>query len=421
MFEVDWQDYGCERVGQRRVRKEVEKEQKQKKNNDASSGHRSNSTLSTRTSSSSDQHHRTFFGSIGRKQPAASLKSNKPEATTPKVESTKSNGTFKRGSLRFSGITTTMMAPPTANTSTGLENKPLNIQPSGTMRNIADAMQSNSPQSADRSMTQLTVPTLESQGDEPTNDATTEIKLVQTLDDKGSSVNKVVTTTYEHGETDPFVSTRSGVGTQITAGSRTPRKTRLSRVMHPASPADDAKSASELIDDWFTALHHPAVRPALKPGPNGTFRSGGVLLPPNVIRRALPETPTRQSAKKSDACFLPARSTPIRFAADNPDDWTPVAQRKREPSDRVRAPPAPIENQESVQDEEIMRLMAADLKDIHIQEEVVRESGTARRNAGIPRAKRSAGYAAELGPRSAPMENNAETARKSGRSVRPAV
>jgi hypothetical protein len=272
-------------------------------------------------------------------------------------------------------------------------------------------------------MTQLTVPTLESQGDEPTNDATTEIKLVQALDDKGSSVNKVVTTTYEHGEADPFVSTRSGVGTQITAGFKIPRKTGLSRAIHPApSPADDAKSASELIDDWFIALHNPAARPALKPGPNGTFRSGGVLLPPNVVRRTLPETPTRQSAKNSDAGFLPARLTPIRFSADNPDDWTPVAQRKRAPSDSVRAPPAPVENQESVQgEEEVMRLMAADLKDIHIQEEVARESGTARSNADTPRAKRSAGYAVEPGPRSAPMEKNAETVRKSGRPVRPVI
>jgi hypothetical protein len=309
-------------------------------------------------------------------------------------------------------------------------------------------------------MTQLTVPTLESQGDESTNDATTEIKLVQALDNKGSFVDKVVKTTYEHGETDPFVSTRAGVGTNITASSRIPRKTRLSRVMHSApSPEDNAaaKSASELIDDWFTALHNPAARPVLKAGSNGTVRSGGVFLPPNVVRRALPETPTQsggallppnairralpetptrqQSAKKSDAaCFPPAKASPIRFSAGNPDDWQPLTVRKRAPSNSTRTTPAPVvENQEGgAQDEvkaEIMRLMAADLKDIHIQEEavaVVRESNGATRrdaDADTPRAKSSvsAGYVVEASPRSAPIEKSAAAARRGGRSVRPAV
>jgi hypothetical protein len=288
-------------------------------------------------------------------------------------------------------------------------------------------------------MTQLTVPTLESQGDESTNDATTEIKLVQALDNKGSFVDKVVKTTYEHGETDPFVSTRAGVGTNITASSRIPRKTRLSRVMHSApSPEDNAaaKSASELIDDWFTALHNPAARPTLKPGSNGTVRSGGVLLPPNVVRRALPDTPTRQqSAKKSDAaCFPPTKASPIRFSAGNPDDWQPLTVRKRAPSNNTRTTPAPVvENQadgaQDVDEQAIMRLMAADLKDIHIQEEavaVVRESNGATRrdaDADTPRAKSSvsAGYVAEASPRSAPIEKNAAAVRRGGRSVRPAI
>ncbi|KAK3297062.1 uncharacterized protein B0H64DRAFT_456891 [Chaetomium fimeti] len=358
MFEVDWTDYDCERVGQRRARKELEREQR--KNNDASSGHRTNSTISTRTSSSSDQHRRKFFGSIGRKKPAASLGSNSQEATTPKSESTKANGESKRGSLRFSGIAAVLMTPSTTNASTGLENKLPNIQ---------------RPKSMLSKMTQLTIPTLESQGDGSPTDATTAIKLVQALDDKGSFVDKVVETTYhQHGETDPFVST---LGTKITTGPRTPRKTRLSRVIHSTpSPEDKTKSASELIDDWFTALHSPMTRPAPKPGGlNGTIRSGGVLLPPNVVRRTLPETPTRPSAKKSNVCFAPPNPSPIRFSADNPDDWTPVAQRNREPSDAARARPARVKDQGSEQDEEeILRLMAADLKDIHIQEEVVRES-----------------------------------------------
>lgn len=149
MFEVDWQDYDCERVGQRRVRKEVERERK--KNNDASSGHRTNSTLSTRTSSSSDQYRRNFFGSIGRKKAPASLKSTRRETSPPKFNPSKPAGEFKRGSLRFSGIAATMMEPLTASNSMGLENKLPNIRSSGTLKSTADAMQSTSSQSADRS------------------------------------------------------------------------------------------------------------------------------------------------------------------------------------------------------------------------------------------------------------------------------
>ena len=44
-----------------------------------------------------------------------------------------------------------MMESPAANTSMGLENKLTNIQPSSTLKGTADAMQSTSLQSVDRS------------------------------------------------------------------------------------------------------------------------------------------------------------------------------------------------------------------------------------------------------------------------------
>lgn len=304
-------------------------------------------------------------------------------------------------------------------------------------------------------MTQLTIPTLESKGDESTSDANTEIKLVQALDNKVSFIDKVIMTTPERGEADPFVSTQAKVGTKITSGSRIPRKTILSQVMQSTpSPEDNAaaKSASDLIDDWFTALHNPTARPALRPGPDGTIRSGNVLLPPNVVRRALPETPTRQqSARKSNAaCFLPAKASPIRFSALNPDDWQPLTVRKKHTSSHsIRTTPAPAveENQKNrdggdSQDEveaEIMRLMAADLKDIRVQEEEEEEeeevavgreeSGASRRDAGAdtpgakPSVSVSAGYVGQARPRSAPMGKGAAAVGRGGRrsDVRPAV
>jgi hypothetical protein len=96
MFEVDWADYNQERVGQRRARKEAER---QLKKEDARSSH---GTISTPASASSDQHHLSFFGSLSRKKTiASSVKSKKQEPTTPTSESVKSDGKLKRSSFRF--------------------------------------------------------------------------------------------------------------------------------------------------------------------------------------------------------------------------------------------------------------------------------------------------------------------------------
>ncbi|KAK4044841.1 hypothetical protein C8A01DRAFT_11780 [Parachaetomium inaequale] len=378
MFEVDWKDYDCERVGQRRARKEVEREKKRK--DDASSGHRTLSTISSRTSTSSDQHHRKFFGAIGRKKSTAFSKSKNQEPTTPKPESTASDGTFKRSSMRFSGISAASAIMPPRNSLMGLENKPPNIQPPVALKGTADVGQPSSPESPDRSsrgirMTQLTIPTLESRGEESMAEAATTIDLVQVLDNQGSFVDGIVKTSYQQGRTKPPNATQIGVGTKITASPRTPKTPRPPRNSHsPLSPdGDDAKSGSELIDDWFTALHGP-TRQLPRPGPNGTIRRGNVLLPPNVSR-PLPETPTRRSAERD--VFLPPNPSPIRFSADNPDDWRPLDEWDRASSTDTQVP-VPVDEGDGAQEDEedgkqdgeaILRLMAADLKAIHIQEE----------------------------------------------------
>lgn len=72
MFEVDWTDYNSERVGQRRARKEIEKDLKKK--DDTRSAHDS---VITRSSSSSDRHY-GILESIGLKKISPSPKAKKP-------------------------------------------------------------------------------------------------------------------------------------------------------------------------------------------------------------------------------------------------------------------------------------------------------------------------------------------------------
>lgn len=136
MFEVDWADYDCERVGQRRARKEVERELKKKE--DASSHHE---TISTRTSCSSDRHRRNFFGSIGRKK--------KQEPSTP--ESNTPDGYLKRGSFRIPRPVTGIASSLTDEGLTGHRNEALPIQPPAESNGAANTTKRRWPETPDRS------------------------------------------------------------------------------------------------------------------------------------------------------------------------------------------------------------------------------------------------------------------------------
>ncbi len=335
MFEVDWADYDCERVGQRRARKEVERERKKKE--DASSHHE---TISTRTSCSSDQHHRSFFGSLTRKKTGAgSSASQKQEATNPRLSTAAASS--KRSSLRIhrASATTGVAASiadgvsidaPTempaihhspVDSSTGRANRRWPETPDRSSNGIYQAAHktvltrsgilTRDSESMLSKMTQLTIPMSESQGD---GSITT--KIVQALDEEGSFVTRTVKTTGQPGRNKP--SPWIGVETRITSGPKTsenPREPPPS--LTPSSPDNTDKSASELIDDWFVALHGQA-RKFPRPAPGGAVRRGNVFLPPNLAR-PLPTTPTRRSARRDG--FLPPSHSPIRFLPDDPDDW----------------------------------------------------------------------------------------------------
>lgn len=78
MFDVDWSDYNAERVGQRRARKEIEKDLK--KRDDSRSAHDS---VITRSSSSSGERHYGILESIGLKKPAAPTATIKKPTSKP--------------------------------------------------------------------------------------------------------------------------------------------------------------------------------------------------------------------------------------------------------------------------------------------------------------------------------------------------
>jgi hypothetical protein len=166
-------------------------------------------------------------------------------------------------------------------------------------------------------MTQLTISTLDFQRRSAIADPATTTRFVQELDDDGSFVAKTVTTTYQTGGNKCSLPSQVGVDTKITASPMTPRTPKLLHSPHPLSSPETDKSASEAIDDWYTALHGPA-RQLPRPGPNGTIRRGNVLLPPNV-HRPVPVTPTRRSTKRTS--LMPPNPSPIRFLADDPSDW----------------------------------------------------------------------------------------------------
>ncbi|KAK4127466.1 hypothetical protein N657DRAFT_678065 [Parathielavia appendiculata] len=304
MFEVDWADYDCERVGQRRARKDAERQLREKE--DANSGHR---PKSTRTSTSSNHKHRSFFGSIGRKKTNdSSTKSKQQEPTTPKSVSNKSDRNLKRD-----------------NASVKPTDERSDAQSFVDGKSAADQKDHTWPGSPDRSskgsilskMTQLTIPTLELQRGAATSEAATGTRLLQVLDDDGSFVARTVTTTYQEGISKPSPRSRAGVGTKVIASPTTPTTPTLPQTSRPQSSRGIEISASEVIDDWCTALHGPA-RQLPRPGPSGTVRRGSVLLPPN-IHRPIPVTPTRQSTKRT--ALMPPNPSPIRFLADDPSDW----------------------------------------------------------------------------------------------------
>ncbi|KAL2191726.1 hypothetical protein L209DRAFT_700068 [Thermothelomyces heterothallicus CBS 203.75] len=391
MFEVDWKDYDCERVGERRARKEIEREQKRKEG--AESGHHTDSTTSSRALGSKDQHHRNFFGSIGRSKTVVPSRSHKRESVIPEQQATKANGQLRGGSKRFSGSSMASSILRKGNApARSVNNELQNVEPSAILKGASNIVEPTSPDSPDRwskesmlsKMTQLTIPTPESRDDGSMAEAAGAIEVVQLLDRKGATVNEAAGAAYRHDKAGYSSSyPETGVATKIAATPRTP-KTPITPSLprpkaHAPPPLENNNSASRLISNWFRALYAPN-RPQTEPITNETIRRESVLLPHNVAYQ-MPQTPTRRSAKKTGVYRAPNPS-PIRFSAENPNSWRALGEWDCVGSSTAAQGPAPAGGGEGrTQDEEILRLMADDLRSIHFhEEEAVPEERTVRRN-----------------------------------------
>jgi len=92
MFDVDWADYEIERVGQRRVRKEVERDLKKKDERRSV-----RESVSSRSSLSSGEKSQGFLGSLGLKISSASLRGKRLTPNTLQVPA--DDGASKRASI----------------------------------------------------------------------------------------------------------------------------------------------------------------------------------------------------------------------------------------------------------------------------------------------------------------------------------
>ncbi|KAL2195052.1 hypothetical protein P885DRAFT_62301 [Corynascus similis CBS 632.67] len=170
MFEVDWKDYDCERVGERRARKAIER--KQRKEEDTSSGHRMSSTASSRASGSSDHYRHKFSGTIGKKRTTSLLKSQEPEAATPRLQSGEAYEEHTRGSVQISRALAASRILHKGNSLT-------RSKESHSYRSSPNLR----PESMLSSITQLTIPTLEFRDDQSVTEATSIIRYLPTYSD----------------------------------------------------------------------------------------------------------------------------------------------------------------------------------------------------------------------------------------------
>ena len=169
-------------------------------------------------------------------------------------------------------------------------------------------------------MTQLTIPNPEPQGDNSSTAvaADTTTSLIRALNDEEPEVAQQPAPQPRQPDDDSTSVDACPEPEVKTASSpRTPRTPTSPRPTHVLAFPDNGRPASDIIDDWFTALHGPN-RQLPRRGPNGTIRRGNVLLPP-ALSRPLPTTPTRRSAA-SDS-FSSPRPSSIRFMVDNPNQW----------------------------------------------------------------------------------------------------
>ncbi|KAL2139778.1 hypothetical protein VTI28DRAFT_4694 [Corynascus sepedonium] len=306
------------------------------------------STASSRASGSPDHYRHKFSGSIGKKR---TIKSQEPEAATPRLQLGEAYEEHTRGSVQISRALAASRILHKGNSLTrSKESNFPNIEFQETLKDTAniptrnlpvspgwsskkDRLLSHSyrsspnlrPESMLSSITQLTIPTLEFRDDQSVTEATSIIRLVQTLDREGSCVDKTVRTSHQHDNADISQPIQMGVETMITANPRAPRTPIIPRVPptgRSRSSIEISESVSRFMDVCSPDSRKP-TRPPIKSNPDGKAQSDKNLLLLSAARRAS-ETQIQQSTERR---IGPPRSfSSIRLSTENPSNWRAIGQ-----------------------------------------------------------------------------------------------
>ncbi|KAK4453141.1 hypothetical protein QBC34DRAFT_217652 [Podospora aff. communis PSN243] len=335
MFDVDWADYEIEKVGERRARKEVERDQKKKEERRSV-----RESVSSRSSYSSGDKTQGFLGSLGLKISSASLRGRKTSSNTLRVPADDSSS--RRASILSQPAATTAasVAGPSDDV-VSPENKLGLILPPIDGLNLTESTEINgSTETSDNSTyrsskgsvisksTAATTLTVPSPCKNSIADSVCTVGKIAQPSGSGILVTKTTETRYElRDNTKPAEELKAQ--TVFSAPFRSTPS--YSEPSSPTSPKTDV-SASVLIDKWFTSVNDtgsplsPATgdeTPATKDEPaNGKMTQVSFdlerpqeytnLKPPSSAVSAT----TRSSRRKNTTSVTKLR-------ADNPDAWKP--------------------------------------------------------------------------------------------------
>ncbi|KAK4225001.1 hypothetical protein QBC38DRAFT_280556 [Podospora fimiseda] len=325
MFEVDWSDFGSERVGQRRARKGNDHEIKKQESNTITE------TTSIKTPTPEAKPALSLFGSIGLKRNSLSLRSKKKK-DLPSIDVTKEDVKPKRRSLLSPRSATASTFSGTARSSI-LSNNSFTLPTTGPNEfshgipvKWEDPADRSSKESMMSKSTCITIPTLGPQSEESTTSQTTlDNKPVQSLDDASSCVMQKIERTYEENQTSAAADEPVRVATKILAES--PNFQATAQSSSPTSTAGSFcidKSVSNFISDWHKSIYtpHRPISSSTTDQKTQDKSVNEVLIPPNTNSPPQsPATPAR-SIKKGNYKTMPS---PMRgnFRANSGASWKP--------------------------------------------------------------------------------------------------
>ncbi|KAK4162731.1 hypothetical protein QBC43DRAFT_72262 [Cladorrhinum sp. PSN259] len=333
MFEVDWSDFGSERIGQRRARKGNNHETKKQESDSTAE------PISNKIPSSEGKPTLSLFGNIGLKRNSLSLRSRKKKDLAS-IDVTKEDVKPKRRSLLSPRSATTSTYSTTARSSL-LSNNSFALPASGSNDFVGgmpvrweDHADRSSKESVMSKSTCITIPTLGPQTEgSTTNQTTPSTKLVQSLDDASSYVMCTVETTYEDSSKSVAGDEAAGVGTKIMTES--PKSQALAH-----SPSPSSTTASSCLDK--TAPSSGTDQETQGKG------VGEVLLPPfansSSSSPASPSSITKKShCKMAPLPRLPNHRVNSAAAWKPPDNWkapSPISPEPQTPRAKGCGAPA---------------------------------------------------------------------------------